>query len=190
MKVPIYVTAGHKNAVPLQRHNSVHPFLATNGTFPSQNAPFELLLSVCLIYRINGVHYKAVIHLLCRETALYTTESFLTVLRWDAEQFGTGAGVMDWLSTELCTSLLFPGSPKPKRLPWSGGPSVQQHMSSESHVSAHPTEADPVVCGHAGCPHALHKVWWGKSCLKWFLTLFHLQEQSGLFNIILKAWGL
>lgn len=72
---------------------------------------------------------------------------------------------MDLLCTKSCTSLLFPGSPKPKRPPCSGGPLVQEYLSSESPVSECPMEADPeelkkgcVVCGHAGCPHALHKV--------------------------------
>lgn len=49
---------------------------------------------------------------------------------------------MDLLCTESCTSLLFPGSPKLKRPPCSGGPPVQKHLSTESHVSECPTEAE------------------------------------------------
>lgn len=96
-----------------------------------------------LIYRINRMGYKAVIHLLCSETALYTSESLLAVHGWDAELLGTGASVTDLLCTESCTSLLFPGSPKPKRQPCSGGSPAQEHMNSESHVSECPVDTDP-----------------------------------------------
>lgn len=32
-----------------------------------------------MVYRINRMHYKALIHLLCNETALYAAESLLSL---------------------------------------------------------------------------------------------------------------
>lgn len=62
---------------------------------------------------------------------------------------------MDLLYAELSVSLLFLGSPRPKRPPCSGSPSVQEHRRSDSHVSECPTEADPEELQKSSMSHRM-----------------------------------
>lgn len=108
---------------------------------PPWKCPFELMLTACLaqislayllsaillIYRIKKMDCKAIIHLLCNEITLHF--SLLSLCLGEVQS--CLAQVLVWWisSAQSCTSLLFPGSPKPERPPCSGG---QKHPSTES----------------------------------------------------------
>lgn len=136
--------------LPHSRDNAVHLFFLTaSGTFPKtattlENAPFELLLTVCLaqisllfclfisailfIYRINRMHCKAIIHLLCSETTLHhRVSSHCAWVRCRA------AGHRCWCDGfslhSHVHSYSFQDLPNPKHH------LTQKHLSTESHIS-------------------------------------------------------
>lgn len=206
-KAPIYV--GHKDVAPVQRQCSASLLCCNQWYFSKtshhpENVPFEIMFSECLarislaylfcaillIDRINRVHCKAIIHLLCNETTLHLRVSSHCV--WVR---GRAAWHRCWCDGLALHSHVHPYS-------FQGLTNLTDDLAQVSLLFRN-TWALRVMYpdapwrlnlerfryGQVGCPCVLHKVWWGVSCCQQSHIFVYLQEQSGLLNIILKAWG-